>query len=195
MYANLKEHIRQNMDRCRGDWAGKKNGYEAELCSALGVELNQTRYQDAAWNGYFLELKKGRSIWLDLVRYSEILVEKPELNSPKSVCLFCIPDKGQVAITSIFGVSTPKLLAKLALSEQQAKALLELRDHVPRQLNAQAGLTVSDVRSIADFCVEPAEKSLDSGLRQLRQRAKVDPAIKERVAALLLELDIKGAAL
>jgi hypothetical protein len=39
------------------------------------------------------------------------------------------------------------------LSEEQAKALLELRDHVPRQLNAQASLRVSDARSIEDFSV------------------------------------------
>ena len=153
MYEDLKEHIRQNIDRCRGDWVEKKNGYEAGLCSALGIDLDQTRYQDATWNGYSLELKKGTSIWIDLVRYCELLVEKQELNSTKSVCLFCVPDKAKGIITDIIGISTPRLLETFALSEQQAKALLELRDHVPRQLNAQASLTVSDVRSIEDFSV------------------------------------------
>ncbi len=153
MYEDMREHIRQNIKQCQGSWVGEKNGYESELCSALRIDLNQTRYQDATWNGYSLELKKGTRIWIDLVRYAEILIEKQELNSPKSLCLFCVPNNQKRVIAEIIGVSNPKLLEKFALSDQQAKALLELRDHVPRQLNAQASLTVLDVRSIADFSI------------------------------------------
>ena len=153
MYDDLKEQIRSRIEKCSGEWVGQKNGYEGALCAALGIELQETRYQDGTWQAYSIELKKGTSIWLDLVRYSEILLEKPDLNSRKSIGLFCVPDNKKGIITDVIGVSTPSLLRKLALSDAQARALLELRDHVPRQLNAQASLTVKDVRGIADFSV------------------------------------------
>ena len=51
----------------------------------------------------------------------------------------------------IVGVSTPGLLRKLALSTSQAESLLDIHEHLPRQLNAQASLTVSDVRNITDI--------------------------------------------
>ncbi len=153
MYADLKEHLRRHIDACRGNWVRKRNGYEGPLCGALGIELEETRYQDGTWADFSIELKKGKSVWLDLVRYSEILLEKPHLNSPKSVGLFCVPDNEKEIITDIIAVPTPNLLRKLALSDAHARALLELRDHLPRQLNAQASLTVKDVRAIADFSI------------------------------------------
>ncbi|MEE8186206.1 MAG: hypothetical protein V3T99_00915 [Nitrososphaerales archaeon] len=107
------------------------------------------------WNPYLIELKKGTSIWLDLVRYSELLVVKmgTNFNWDKIVTLFCVPDREKKIISEIIAVSLSNLQNKLNVSESQAEFLLELRHHAPRQLNAQASLTVSDVRSIADFSV------------------------------------------
>ena len=153
MYKNLKIHLANNIGRCHGKWVEKKNGYEKGLCDALDIKLDENRYQDASWGEYAIELKKGTSIWLDLVRYSEILIEKPELSTQMSINLFCVPDKDKNLITEILAVSTPRLLAKLNISITQAKSLIELRNHVPRQLNAQASLTIKDIRDISEFTV------------------------------------------
>ena len=46
---------------------------------------------------------------------------------------------------------------------EMAKILLEIHNTVPRSLNAQASLTVKDVRIIADFIIQKITKAVDRG--------------------------------
>ena len=52
-----------------GEWIKRNSGYEAGLCSEIGWKLEENRYFDAKYKDLNIEIKKGRSIWLDLVRY------------------------------------------------------------------------------------------------------------------------------
>jgi len=156
-YQELEGHLKDHIDGCHGEWVGKKSGYEAGLCSVLGLTLSKNRYEDATWRACSIELKKGKGIWLDLVRYAELL-ENSELGREASITLFCIPanDKRVLSIGEILGVPTATLLGHLNLRPEHVRLLRELRAHLPRSLNAQASLTVSDVRALAMFQVRPS---------------------------------------
>lgn len=138
----LVEHLREMLPNLVGDWVSRNSNYENDLCSALEMQPRQCRYWDAEWNGYRLEFKKGRSIWLDLVRYSEIFTKCSEEACQEVYSLFFIPDLGRERIKEVICVETECILSKLALSDDRCQALLSLNDAVPRSLNAQASLTV-----------------------------------------------------
>jgi hypothetical protein len=117
------------------------------------MEPDKSRYWDAVWNGLKIEFKKGRSIWLDLVRYSEILLKDNADASEDTITLFFVPDNQKYTIENIVMVETKSLIQELRLTEEIAKTLLQLNSHVPRQLNAQASLTLADVRRISQWIV------------------------------------------
>ena len=163
MYADLKQHLTQHMGSLRGSWVGRKSGYEPGLCAALGFSVEtKRRYWDASWNGYRIELKKGTSIWLDLVRYSEIHLKANEDAACETLTLFFIPN-GETAIGKVICVRTCDLISKLGLDVELARFLTMLQSKVPRSLNAQASLTVNDVTAIATFVV-PESVNLDEFL-------------------------------
>lgn len=132
MYKDLIIHLGNNNSKLDGPWVQKKSNYEEEACKALNIQCQKSRYSDASWGKFSIELKKGTSIWLDLVRYSELLLEKHELNSAASVTLFLVPDKDKKFIIDIYGVSTPKLISALNLNPEAAEKVLWLRDKAPR---------------------------------------------------------------
>jgi hypothetical protein len=109
------------------DFLFKKDNYDMDICKVLGMEKDTCRYWDALWGDYYIEFKKWKSIWLDLVRYSEIIVWHVPDAQRDTVTLFFIPDKERTQIN--------------------------LNISMPRSLNAQASLTVSDIRKIADFSI------------------------------------------
>lgn len=152
MLADLKLHLTTLLASLHGPWVNRNSGYEHELCSALQFAAEpKRRYWDASWNGYLLEFKKGTSIWLDLVRYSEIHLKVSEDASRETLTLFFIPK--QTAIGRVICVRTCNLVAKLGLDDKAARFLIALKDQVPRSLNAQASLTVSDVVAISTFVI------------------------------------------
>jgi len=146
----LKEHLQKSLHLLQGEWVSGKRKYESFFASAIGATFQEGRYWDCIWHGIYLELKMG-NIWLDLVRYSEYLLKRTPESDVTVVTLFMRYKQQQV--TDIYAVSTENLIRALNLSTQTAEDLLRIRDEVPRSLNAQARLTGSDVREIAEFHV------------------------------------------
>ena len=153
MISELQSYLQANIHNLRGAWVQKKSAYEADICRALLMEKEAGRYWDAKWNGYLLEFKKGTSIWLDLVRYSEVLLRVNENACREVLSLFFIPDKRKEQIAEIICVESCAIIENLKLSEEYARMLIQLNDRVPRSLNAQASLTVNDLRRLEKFSV------------------------------------------
>ncbi|MCL5769516.1 hypothetical protein [Acinetobacter sp. ANC5681] len=151
MYLDLRAHIDSVVGNLEGSWVAKKSSYESDACKGLGFKCEMGRYADASWNNYSIELKKGTSIWIDIVRYSEILLDHPHLNVDTSVTLFLVPDKDKSHISDVVCVPTSRLISKLNLDKEAAKVIVSLKEMMPRQLNAQASLTVKDVKEMSVF--------------------------------------------
>ena len=154
---NLKGYLIENINKLSGEFVKKNNGYDAMICHILSeFQVNTSRYWDAVWvkKELHIEFKKGKSIWLDLVRYSE---QKLGINNEAkidSITLFFIPDRNKDHIEKIVGMKTENILNKLNLNDDEAKFIINLNNKVPRSLNAQASLTVNDIMGISDFIVE-----------------------------------------
>jgi len=153
MYEDLKNHLLSLMFALEGEWVQKKDQYEQFICDALLMQVDQGRYWDARWGNYVIEFKKGKSVWLDLVRYSEILLNQNEYAGIPVINLFFIPNKEKTFIEEIICVETDKIISFLNLNNVFAQQLLELNSKVPRSLNAQASLTVRDLRNISEFII------------------------------------------
>jgi hypothetical protein len=149
MNNSIEQHLKEYKKNLKGWWVEKNNGYEGYICEALNMIPRKSRYWDAEWQGVLLEFKKGRSIWLDLVRYSEILLKVTTEASQPTITLFFVPSPSRDDIEEIVITDTDRLIEKLKLNEEIASSLIALNKHVPRQLNAQASLTLSDVRKMA----------------------------------------------
>jgi hypothetical protein len=149
----LKKYLEKSIDLLSGDFVRKNNGYDEMICTILDeFSVDTNRYWDARWlDKIYIEFKKGRSIWLDLVRYSEI---KKKINADatiETITLFFIPDTARTRIVHILGLKTSKLIEKLNISNKDADFIIKLNEIVPRSLNAQASLTVNDIKEICDF--------------------------------------------
>lgn len=159
----LQKHLNTEITNLNGNWVKKNCNYEGDICSKLGMHKQTLRYWDATWEGLNIEFKKGRSIWLDLVRYSEILMKINSDASKKTISLFFIHNidtdkkKHRTEIVKIIAVDTSKIIEKLNLEMGQAKALIalhkNLRENSKKTLNAQVSMTVKQIENIADFVV------------------------------------------
>jgi len=149
----LKEHLENNKEKLVGEWITNNSSYDGYICDILNMQEDTVRYWDAIWNHQQIEFKKGNSIWLDLVRYSEILLQINTDASKETLTLFFIPNKTKDKIEEVICVTTKKLIEYINLNQEKAKQLILLNKNVPRSLNAQASLTKKDVRSIATFIV------------------------------------------
>ena len=151
---NLKEYLQKLIDnevfKNKEFWI-KNSNYEEELCKLINMELKRTRYYDAIWNSLKIEIKKGRSVWLDLVRYGEILLGKGEKNT---ITMFIIPDKTKTNVHKIFLVKTEDIIKFLKINVEDAEFLLEIKEKLPRSLNAQASLTIKDLEEISFYIIE-----------------------------------------
>jgi len=152
----LENLLKKSILLLNGNFVSKNSGYDGDICKLInGFEEAATRYWDCFWREELLhiEFKKGRSIWLDLVRYSEIILEKNEEAGVQTFTLFFIPDNERTKIIEIIGLETKKLIEKINLDKNDAIQLLDLNKTVPRSFNAQASLTVKDIKNISDFIV------------------------------------------
>lgn len=154
MYGRLKAHLTKRKLRLKGRWIKKNSSYEKDLCAALEVEREESRYWDASWHGILLEFKKGKSVWLNLVRYSEVLLGKTNDAKRETITVFFVPNKQRTQIDEIIGANTKKIIKKVKLTIPYAKTLISLNTHVPHTLNAQVNLTLSDLRELCDFHIE-----------------------------------------
>jgi hypothetical protein len=149
----LKKHLELNKEKLFGDWVKRNSSYDCYICDRLCMDEDTVRYWDAVWKGQPIEFKKGKSIWLDLVRFSEAFLKCNPEASKETLTLFFIPNKAKDRIEQIVCVETYKLIEHIGLNREQAKQLVELNASVPRSLNVQTSLTPKDVRNIATFIV------------------------------------------
>lgn len=149
----LEQHLKNKKDYLIGEWIKNNNSYDGYICDILDMQEDTGRYWDVIWNSQQIEFKKGNSIWLDLVRYSEILLQSNVNASKDTLTLFFIPNKTKNKIEEIICVTTKKLIEYIKLDQEKAEQLILLNENVPRSLNAQASLTKKDIRSIATFIV------------------------------------------
>lgn len=154
MLIALERHLRDRISELDGYWVAKNSQYEWGLARALAMDARPGRYWDALWGEERVEFKKGRSVWLDLVRYSEQLAGISEEARVPVLTLFFLPDNGKTVIDEIIAVSTTALVTELGLTSEIAHQLITLRESVPRSLNVQASLTPRDLRRISEFVVE-----------------------------------------
>lgn len=127
MHDDLKHHLAARLPHLKGSWVAAKSSYERGLCAALLFsEEPRKRYWDASWNGYLIELKKGTSIWLDLVRYSEVLLKHSQDASQETVTLFPIPDAKarNESFGEVICVPTARIVQKLDLTRESGAFLL-----------------------------------------------------------------------
>jgi hypothetical protein len=149
----LKNHISQ----LNGDFVSKNSGYDGDICKIIqNFTETTTRYWDCIWQdeNLYIEFKKGKSIWLDLVRYSEMILETNEDAKRNTFTLFFIPDNNRYQIIEIIGIETYKIIDKINLDKKDAIQLLDLNKTVPRSFNAQASLTVKDIKDISNFIIK-----------------------------------------
>ena len=150
---DLQSHLAARIMLLHGDWVAKNSAYDDDICAALEMRHETCRYWDARWKDYFIEFKKGKSIWIDLVRYGEVILKANTQACQETVPLFFIPNPVRDKIEEVVGVKTEVLVAKMGLTEQDAKVLLDLAKKVPHSLNAQASLTVTDIQRLKAFSV------------------------------------------
>lgn len=150
----LSTYIGHRFSRLHGSWVNINSGYERALAQTLGMQVSASRYWDATWDGRPIEFKKGRSIWLDLVRYSEVLLARDAATIGSVRTLFFEPTSDRLRIKRVACVESEDLIAALALNRSDAERLIELKDRLPRSLNAQASMTWSDVLAAASFVVD-----------------------------------------
>ena len=149
----LEQHLKKHKEKLIGEWIKNNSSYDGYICDILDMEEDTVRYWDAIWNNQQIEFKKGNSIWLDLVRYSEILLQVNVNSSKETLTLFFIPNKLRDKIEEIICVRTKNLIEYIKLDKVKAEQLISLNEKVPRSLNAQASLTKKDIRKIAIFIV------------------------------------------
>jgi hypothetical protein len=153
MFEDLRAHLTERIGQLQGEWVIDKNTYDAAICRILEMDRERGRYWDARWGQYKIEFKKGKSIWIDLVRYAETVLKVNGQASQKTVTLFFIPNILRDAIDEIICVETERLIHTMGLTEMAARALVDLSQRVPHALNAQASLTIKDVRGLRAFSV------------------------------------------
>lgn len=153
MYENLQHHLSERKKLLEGKWILNNSGYEDDICHILEMKHEESRYYDASWESYFIEFKKGKSIWLDLVRYSEMVLKTTAESAKETITLFFPHNANWTRIEQIIGVPTSKIIEKMNLNAEIAKTIFELKERVPRSLNAQASLTLNDVKKMAEFIV------------------------------------------
>jgi hypothetical protein len=101
----------------------------------VGWNKELTRYYDATSYTFKIEIKKGKSIWLDLVRYSEIVLGKGDEDT---ITAFFIPNNERTEIVNIYFVKTKSIIDFLRIDKASAEYLLHLMKRMPHSLNCQA---------------------------------------------------------
>jgi len=153
MYERLKEHLHTFKADLKGYWILDYSPYKENLCRILKMRSRKSGYWDAEWEGLFLEFEKGRSIQLDLLRYSKALLKLEPDSTVSALTAFFIPTQRRQRIEEIIVVDTRRLLRKLDLNEGIAKGLIALNRRISGKLNAQANLTPKDIKKISLWTV------------------------------------------
>ena len=153
MYERLREHLHTLKADLKGYWILDYSPYKENLCHILKMRCRKSGYWDAEWEGLFLEFEKGRNIRLDLLRYSKALLKLDPDASVSTLTAFFIPTQRRERIEKIIVVDTRRLIKKLDLTEEVAKGLIALNKRIAGKLNAQASLTLKDLKEISLWTV------------------------------------------
>lgn len=152
----LYVHLQGKISMLNGKWISKNSGYEKEACVDLGFNCEKKRYWDSKYKGLYIEIKKGKSIWLDEVRYSEIYLSDKIDNEEckiETITMFLIPSKNKEGIKNIYLVDTRKIIEFLNITTEWAERLLTRKKETARCLNCLQSMTVKDLKSIADYII------------------------------------------
>jgi len=154
----LRLHLETSITKLRGNWFSGRKSYEKIFATAIGGRVekdkHKRRYWDCVWNDWCIELKKGNT-WLDLVRYSEVLLKTTPASRQDVVTLFLVGKND--AVTDIYGVFTEALIHGLKLTRKVASDLLLIREVVVgRQLEALTKLQPKQIRKLASFHIDGA---------------------------------------
>lgn len=149
----LKEHLSSCFpDLQSGDWVNRSTGYEQSFANIIGAELDCGRYWDVVWKGTLIEVKKG-NIWLDLIRFSEI-VQRVVDPRAKEVVILCLKKDKNKLISRIDVIETPRLLSYLKLDVFAAEQILTIKEnHSSETINMQFLLSDKAKREIRSFCI------------------------------------------
>ena len=146
----LNDYLKTKIHELQGEWISKNSGYEKEACHNLGFQCETKRYWDSTYDGLFIEIKKGKSIWLDEVRYCEILLD-PTIQ--ETITMFIVPSKDKKKVDKIYLIDTKKLIAFMKITPEWAELLLKRNKETTRSLNCQQSMTLKDLREIADYTI------------------------------------------
>tara|TARA_B110000261_G_scaffold139433_1_gene158827 strand:- start:71 stop:601 length:531 start_codon:yes stop_codon:yes gene_type:complete len=153
----LKNHLETKIQELNGDWIKKNSGYEKDACNQLGVICQTKRYWDCSYNNSKIEIKKGKSIWLDEIRYSEIFMSDTLTDNDEckeeTITIFLIPDKNKNKIANIIIIDTKKIIMFLKISAESAKFMLLRHKITTRSINYQQSMTINDLKKIADHII------------------------------------------
>lgn len=151
MQHKVQNIIKRLPQEISGSWIARNSGYERDLCKILNWDFSTARYYDALCDDVAIEIKKGKSIWLDLVRYSEIFLGE---GTQDTITAFFIPNSERSKIQHVYFVDTRDLMTKLNLSNKRAEIIVAINKDMLRSLNMQVRLTVKDIKDIAIGCVD-----------------------------------------
>jgi|TARA_B100001964_G_C13800701_1_gene408635 hypothetical protein len=151
---SLELLLEKNKTKLSGSWVNSNTNYEDDFCKIFGMDTDTKRYWDVKWDDDYIELKKGNSRWLDLVRYSEIFLKVNEDASQRTITLFLIPDKNRNKIEEIICVNTDKILKYYKLTKERANFYIKEKEIIPGSFNAQASLGITDLRQMANFIIK-----------------------------------------
>jgi hypothetical protein len=152
----LNNYLLDKIKELNGGWISKNSGYEKEACINLGFKCETKRYWDCVYDGLCIEIKKGKSIWLDEVRYCEIFMSHKIDNEEckkETITMFLIPSKDKNIIENIILIDTRKLIQFLKINTEWAEKLLHRKKETTRSLNCQQSMTIKDLKSIADYII------------------------------------------
>lgn len=156
----LNIYLQTKINELNGTWISKNSGYEKEACLNLGFNCETKRYWDCEYNGSYIEIKKGKSIWLDEVRYCETLMSDNIDNDEckkKTITMFLKPTKDKNKIEKIYIIDTQKLIDFMKIDKVWAEILLSRHKQTTRSLNCQQSMTIKDLRLIADYIIDISE--------------------------------------
>ena len=151
---HLHIYLQDKIKELNGPWISKNSGYEKEACINLGFNSQTKRYWDCEYNGLYIEIKKGKSIWLDEVRYCEIFMNINSECKQETITIFLIPSKDKHKIENIIIIDTQKIIKFLQIDTEWAERLLYRHKKVTRSLNCQQSMTLKDVKLIADYIIK-----------------------------------------
>ena len=158
--SNLHIHLQTTINKLKGPWISKNSGYEKEACLNLGFNCETKRHWDCEYDGSYIEIKKGKSIWLDEVRYCEIFMSDNIDNDEckkKTITMFLIPTKDKKKVEKIYIIDTQKLIDFMKIDKVWAERLLSRHKQTKRGVNCQQRMTIKDLRLIADYTIDMHE--------------------------------------